>query len=92
MDLSKERYFSICLNFLKALQFAVLLPCSILKFSPSDSLTDCMAFNLSSSLLGIGYSLISVLFIYRSVTVFLNVADQLKHTIPEERTTNFSNA
>lgn len=90
MDLTKERYFSICLNFLKALQFAVLIPCTIFKFDPSGSLIDCLALNLSSSLFGMAFSFISMFYIFRSVTVFLNVADQLKHTIPEERTTNLT--
>ena len=47
-----------------------------------------MAINLSASILGLSFSFVCMALIFRSVTVFLNIADQTNHSIPDERTSN----
>jgi hypothetical protein len=51
-----------------------------------------MAVNICASLIGMGYSLLSLFFIFRSITVFLNTAEQLRHSVAEERTNDLSSA
>jgi hypothetical protein len=83
MTLSRERYFSIFLNFLKAAQFAVLIPCNIYIYNPNQTLIDCMIFNLAASILGLGFSLFTLFYVFRSVNVFLNTAQQTGHTVAD---------
>lgn len=47
-----------------------------------------MAINLASSILGLAFAFVCMSLIFRSATVFLNIADQTNHSIPDQRTSN----
>jgi hypothetical protein len=81
MNLAKERYFSVFLNSLKILQSVILIPSNIYLFNADQTLVDCMIFNLCASILGLGFSIFALFYIFRSVTVFLNTALQTGHTV-----------
>lgn len=70
--------------------FAILIPENIFIFNGTSNLIKCMTINLAASILGISFSFVCMALIFRSVTVFLNIADQTNHSIPDDRTTNLT--
>lgn len=50
-----------------------------------------MAINLAVSIVGLTFAFVCMSLIFRSTTVFLNIADQTNHSIPDDRTTDLQN-
>ena len=79
MDLFKQRSFSIFLNALKLLSMGTTLIINLVKFDPPHNVMSCIGLNISASIMGILFSVLALIYIFRSTTVYLNIAEQLGH-------------